>query len=95
MVINLHDGAGLASIILQNVTIDLHFLFGQCSAMDITRLIRTQGFTVAEVARLANVSRPAIYDLGNPACNPTMKTVRAVAAVLGVAPSQIRPELAE
>ena len=91
----LRDRAGLASIILQNVTIDLHFLFGQCSAMDITILIRTQGFTVAEVARLANVSRPAIYDLGNPACNPTMKTVRAVAEVLGVAPSQIRPELAE
>jgi DNA-binding phage protein len=63
--------------------------------MNITHLIRTQGFTIAEVARLANVSRPAIYDLGDPAKNPTMKTLRAVADVIGVHPSQIRPELAE
>jgi lambda repressor-like predicted transcriptional regulator len=63
--------------------------------MDIARLIRTKGFTVAEVARLANVSRPAIYDLGNPEKNPTMKTVRAVADVIGVSPAEIRPELAD
>jgi lambda repressor-like predicted transcriptional regulator len=63
--------------------------------MDITRLIRSKGFTVAEVARLAKVSRPAIYDLGNPARNPTMKTLRAVADAIGVHPSQIRPELME
>jgi len=61
--------------------------------MDIAYLIRTHGLTVAEVARRANVSRPAIYDLGNPNKNPTMKTLCAVADVIGVNPAQIRPEL--
>lgn len=67
-------------------------MVGHGSGMDIAKLIRSQGFTVAEAARRANVSRVAIYDLGKPDRNPTMKTLCAVAEAIGVEPSQIIQE---
>lgn len=63
--------------------------------MDIIAHIRDRGMTVAAVARMANVSRPTIYELADPSANPTLKTVTAVAGILGLTPAQIRPELAE
>jgi DNA-binding phage protein len=63
--------------------------------MDIIAHIKSRGMTVAAVARMAGVTRPTIYELADPASNPTMKTIKAVAKVLDLSPAQIRPDLAE
>ena len=63
--------------------------------MDIITLIKSRGMTVAAVARMASVSRPAIYALRDADHKPALDTVVSVARAIGVAPSVIRPELAQ
>ncbi len=63
--------------------------------MDILAHIKSRGMTVAGIARVAGVSRPAVYALNDPAHKPALETVVSVAKALGVKPSEIRPELAE
>jgi lambda repressor-like predicted transcriptional regulator len=62
--------------------------------MDIIAHIRSRGMTVAGVARLAGVSRPAVYALNDPDHKPELATVVAIAKAIGVSPAEIRPELA-
>ena len=63
--------------------------------MDILAHIKSRGMTVAGIARVAGVSRPAVYALNDPAHKPALETVVSVAKALGVKPSDIRQELAE
>jgi lambda repressor-like predicted transcriptional regulator len=63
--------------------------------MDILAHIKERGMTVASVARIAGVSRVAVYALRNPKHKPALETVISVARAMGVQPSQIRPELTE
>lgn len=62
--------------------------------MDIIAHIKAKGMTVSATARMAGVSRPTLYVLGNPEHKPELETVVAVARVLGLSPADIRPELA-
>ena len=59
--------------------------------MDIIEIIKSRGMTVAAVARMAGVSRPAIYYIRDG--NPTIETVISVARAIGVTPATIRPDL--
>ena len=70
------------------------FFFGHCLPMDIIAHIKSRGMTVAAVARMAGVSRPAVYALNNPDHKPALETVVSVARAIGVTPADIRPELA-
>lgn len=63
--------------------------------MDIIKHIRDRGMTVAAVARMAGVSRVAVYALRDQAHKPALETVVSVARAMGVKPSDIRDELAE
>ena len=63
--------------------------------MDIIAHIKARGMTVAAVARSANVSRPAVYALRDPAHKPALETVVSIARALGVSPADIRPELGQ
>ena len=63
--------------------------------MNIIEYIKSQGMTVAAVARKAGVSRPTVYSLNDPAHSPELSTIIAVAKAMDISPSAIRPELAE
>lgn len=63
--------------------------------MDIIQHIKSRGMTVAAVARMAGVSRPAIYALRDPDHKPALQTVLAVAKAIGIAPSDIKPEIGQ
>lgn len=63
--------------------------------MSILQHIKSRGMTVSAVARLAGVSRQAIYDLDKQDHKPLLETVTGVCRVVGISPSQIRPELTE
>jgi DNA-binding phage protein len=75
--------------------VDSYFSSGYGSGMDIIAVIRARGKTVAGVCREAGISRQAFYALLAPESNPQMNTIVAVAKAIGIAPSQIKPELAE
>jgi DNA-binding phage protein len=62
--------------------------------MDIIKHIKSRGMTVAGVARVACVSRPAVYAMNDPTHKPELATVVAIAKAIGVSPADIRPELA-
>jgi DNA-binding phage protein len=61
--------------------------------MDILQHIKSRGMTVSAVARLSGVSRPTIYELADPKHKPSLETVVNVCRVVGIHPSEIRPEL--
>ena len=61
--------------------------------MDLISHIKNRGLRVAWVARKAGVSRPTIYELAKPCSNPNIKTVIAVANVLGIEATAIRDDL--
>lgn len=73
----------------------LLFVRGTVTGMDIIAHIKERGMTVSAVARMAGVTRPTIYELGDMTKNPNLKTIKAVASVLGLTPAQIREDLAE
>lgn len=50
--------------------------------------IRAKGLSVAEVARLAGLSRPTIYAACDPESNASTETLAAIAEVLGMDLSQ-------
>jgi DNA-binding XRE family transcriptional regulator len=62
--------------------------------MNIIQHIKSRGMTVSAVARLADVSRQAIYDLAKPGHNPSMATVHRICGVVGIKPEDIRQEWA-
>jgi len=61
--------------------------------MTIIEHIKSRGMTVSAVARLAGVSRQAVYDLCRKDHSPSVATVVAICNVVGVRPGEIRPEL--
>lgn len=60
--------------------------------MNIITHIRDSGKTVAQVCREAGITRQTFYSAIKPGSNPKRETLRAIAAVTGLAMEQIGEE---
>jgi len=63
--------------------------------MNIIDHIKARAMTVAAVARISGISRQSIYAMRDMRHNPSVATLVAVCAVVGIHPAAIRPELSE
>jgi DNA-binding phage protein len=63
--------------------------------MNIISHIRESGKTVRGVCIEAGITPPTFYAAIKPGGNPTLETIKAIARVTGLSPSDICPELKE